>query len=162
MDYLWSPWRFTYVTHADRETGCVFCQRAAETDDQRNFIVHRGRHNYLLLNIYPYTVGHVMIVPYRHIATLEATSTEELAEMMELTRRSEAALRKIYRPHGLNLGMNIGKSAGAGVAEHIHMHVLPRWEADANFLSVIGETRVLPEELAVTWGKLRREFGTGE
>ena len=160
MDYLWSPWRFTYVTQADRASGCVFCQRAAETDDERNFIVHRGRHNYLLLNIYPYTVGHVMIVPYRHIATLEQTSAEELAEMMKLTRRSEAALRNIYRPHGLNLGMNIGKSAGAGVAEHIHMHVLPRWEADANFLSVIGETRVLPEELAVTWGKLRKEFET--
>jgi ATP adenylyltransferase len=100
-----------------------------------------------------------MIAPYRHIATLEESDSEELAEMIELTRRAEAALRRIYRPQGLNLGMNIGKAAGAGVAGHIHMHVLPRWEADANFMSVIGETRVLPEELTVTWRKLRAEFG---
>ena len=158
MDYLWTPWRFTYITEADRQTDCIFCRKQAEADDERNFIVHRGRKNFLLLNIYPYTVGHVMVVPYRHIATLSEGDPDELGEMMDLTRRTEAALRKIYRPHGMNLGMNIGKSAGAGVAGHIHMHVLPRWEADANFMSVIGETRVVPEDLAVTWEKLRREF----
>ena len=159
MDYLWTPWRFAYLTGVDQASGCVLCQKAEEPDDERSLIVHRGRKNYLLLNLFPYTVGHLMIAPYRHIATLEESDSEELAEMIELTRRAEAALRRIYRPQGLNLGMNIGKAAGAGVAGHIHMHVLPRWEADANFMSVIGETRVLPEELTVTWGKLRGEFG---
>lgn len=162
MDHLWSPWRFTYIAQADRMEGCIFCRKQAEQDDERNYIVHRGRKNYLLLNLYPYTVGHLMIAPYRHIATLGEGEPEELGEMMQLTRRAEMALRKIYRPHGMNLGMNIGKSAGAGVAGHIHMHVLPRWDADANFLSVIGETRVLPEDLPVTWAKLRREFAVAE
>ena len=158
MDTLWTPWRFAYLTGAERASGCVFCQKAEAADDERNYVVYRGRKNFLVLNLYPYTVGHVMIVPYRHIATLEESEPGELGEMMELTRRTEAALRKVYRPQGLNLGMNIGKSAGAGVADHIHMHVLPRWEADANFLSVIGETRTLPEELPVTWKKLRAQF----
>ncbi|HYM13412.1 MAG TPA: HIT domain-containing protein [Bryobacterales bacterium] len=160
MDYLWTPWRFAYVSQANSTAGCVFCDKAASQDDQQNFVVHRGRQNFLLLNLFPYTVGHVMIVPYRHIATLEEAAAEEMQEMMELTCRTEAALRKIYRPQGINLGMNIGKSAGAGVAGHIHMHVLPRWQADANFMSVIGETRVLPETLEVTWEKLRGEFAT--
>ncbi len=158
MDYLWTPWRFAYVTEADRAAGCVFCEKAAEGDDERNFVVYRGRQNYLLLNIYPYTVGHLVITPYRHIDTLAAGESEELAEMMELTRRAETALRNVYRPQGLNIGMNIGKSAGAGVAGHIHMHVLPRWAADSNFVTVIGETRTLPEDLATTWKKLRAEF----
>jgi len=158
MDYLWTPWRFTYVSEPDTSPRCVFCRTPEETQDERTYIVHRARNNYLILNLYPYTVGHLMIVPYRHIDTLEQGEAEELREMMELARRAESALRKVYRPQGINLGMNIGKSAGAGVAGHIHMHVLPRWEADANFFSVVGETRVLPEELAVTWRKLRREF----
>ena len=158
MDYLWTPWRFTYITQVDQTPGCVFCEKLAATDDERQFIVHRGRKNFVVLNIYPYTVGHLMVAPYRHIATLEEGEPEELAEMMELTRRAEGALRRAYRPQGFNVGMNIGKSAGAGVAGHIHMHVLPRWQADANFMSVVGETRVLPEELPVTWTKLRKEF----
>ncbi len=160
MDYLWTPWRFAYITQADRETDCVFCRKQAEAEDDRNYIVYRGRKNFILLNIYPYTVGHMMVVPYRHVATLAEAEPEECSEMMELTRQAEAALRTVYRPQGVNLGMNIGKSAGAGVAGHIHMHVLPRWEADANFLSVISETRVLPETLDVTWGKLKKEFET--
>ncbi|SRR5579884_253533 len=158
MDYLWTPWRFAYITQANRTTGCIFCDKAASPEDEANYVVYRGRKNFLLLNLFPYTAGHVMIVPYRHIATLTEGCRDELIEMMDLTQRTEAALRKIYRPEGINLGMNIGKAAGAGVAGHIHMHVLPRWEADANFMSVIGETRVLPEELPVTWAKLRNEF----
>ncbi|MBI3696117.1 MAG: HIT domain-containing protein [Acidobacteria bacterium] len=159
MDYLWTPWRFNYITQVDQAPNCVFCEKLADADDQRQFIVYRGGKNFVVLNIYPYTVGHLMVVPYRHIATLEEGEPEELAEMMDLTRRAEGALRRVYRPQGLNVGMNIGKSAGAGVASHIHMHVLPRWQADANFMSVVGETRVLPEELPVTWAKLRKEFG---
>jgi len=155
MDYLWTPWRFAYISTADRAPSCVFCDKQSG-DDAAEYIVHRGQYNYLVLNIFPYTVGHLLIVPYRHIASLVEAATEELVEMMDLTRRSEQALREVYRPTGINLGMNIGKSAGAGVAGHLHMHVLPRWEADANFMSIIGETRLLPEELAVTWEKLRR------
>lgn len=158
MDYLWTPWRFAYVTQGGEPAGCVFCEKPACADDERNFIVHRAQKNFVILNMYPYTTGHMMIVPYRHIASLVETEQEELFEMMDLTRRAEAALRRVYRPDGINLGMNIGKSAGAGVAGHIHMHVLPRWQADANFMSVIAETRVLPETLPVTWAKLRREF----
>ena len=161
MDYLWTPWRFAYITEANQKSGCVFCAVQAAGDDERNFIFHRGRKNFLVLNIYPYTVGHLMVVPYRHVATLEETEPEERREMMELTAQADAALRKIYRPQGMNLGMNIGKSAGAGVAGHIHMHVLPRWDADANFISVVGETRVLPEALETTWNKLRHEFQSG-
>ena len=158
MDYLWTPWRFAYVTTADRAASCVFCEKPSGGNDEVEYIVYRGRENYIVLNIFPYTVGHLLIVPYRHIAALAEGTAAELTEMMELTRRSEEVLRKVYRPHGINVGMNIGKSAGAGVAGHLHMHILPRWEADSNFLSVIGETRVLPEELPLTWNKLRAEF----
>jgi ATP adenylyltransferase len=161
MDYLWTPWRFTYLTQADQGASCVLCDKAP-ADDERNFVVHRGRHNYVILNLYPYTTGHMMIVPYRHIATLVEADAGELTEMIDLTRRAEAALRKVYQPHGINLGMNVGRAAGAGVAGHIHMHVLPRWQADSNFMTVIGETRILPETLDVTWGKLRGEFGTAD
>jgi ATP adenylyltransferase len=158
MDYLWTPWRFSYITQAGQSTGCVFCDKAASQNDERDYIFCRGRRNFAILNIFPYTAGHLMVVPYRHIASLAEADPEELQEMMELTQKAEAALQKIYRPQGLNLGMNLGKAAGAGVAGHLHMHVLPRWEADANFMSVIGETRMLPEELPVTWAKLKKEF----
>jgi len=159
MDYLWTPWRFSYITGGERADGCIFCRQLEQNEDERNYIVHRGGGNYIVLNIYPYTVGHLLIVPYRHIAGLAEGTRDELGEMMELTQRAEAALRKIYRPQGLNVGMNLGSAAGAGVAGHLHMHVLPRWEADANFISVVGETRVLPEELPVTWRKLKAELG---
>ena len=161
MDYLWTPWRYAFVTQADQGKGCVFCDKHAASDDEKNLIVYRGRRNYLLLNIYPYTVGHVLIAPYRHIASLTEAEPDELTELMDLTRRTEQALRNIYRPHGLNLGMNLGAAAGAGVAGHMHMHVLPRWVADANFMAVVGETRVLPEALETTWTKLHAEFQAG-
>ena len=156
MDYLWTPWRFAYISTADRAPSCVFCDKQSSGDDAAEYIVHRGQHTYVVLNIFPYTVGHLLIVPYRHVASLVDATTEELAEMMDLTQRSEQALRQVYQPAGINLGMNIGKAAGAGVAGHLHMHILPRWEADANFMSIIAETRLLPEELFVTWEKLRR------
>jgi ATP adenylyltransferase len=158
MDYLWTPWRFAYVTTADRASSCVFCDKLAAGEDEREYIIYRGRLNYVVLNIFPYTVGHLLIVPYRHIANLVEASPEELGELIGLTQRSEQALRNVYRPHGINVGMNIGRSAGAGVAGHLHLHILPRWDADSNFMSIVAETRVLPEDLAVTWGKLRGEF----
>jgi ATP adenylyltransferase len=158
MDYLWTPWRYAYVTGADRAPACIFCEAPKQTDSQAH-IVHRGTHCYVILNTYPYSNGHVMIVPYAHLDELRKLPAEAAAEMMALTQRMESVLRALYHPDGINLGMNIGKAAGAGVAGHIHMHVLPRWIADANFVSVIGETRVLPEALEVTWERIRQELG---
>ena len=158
MDYLWTPWRYAYVTDAEKEKGCVFCEAPKETDEKAR-IVHRGTHCYIILNTYPYTSGHVMIVPYTHLDELRRLPSEAANEMMALTQRMEGVLRSLYHPDGLNLGMNIGKAAGAGIAGHIHMHILPRWVADANFVSVIGETRVLPEALEVTWQRIRVAMG---
>ncbi len=157
MDYLWTPWRYAYVTGADKQPGCVFCELPKE-DDAKAHIVYRGRDCYVILNIYPYTSGHVMIVPFAHLDDLENLSPEASHEMMDLSRKMEGVLRKLYKPDGVNLGMNIGAAAGAGIAGHIHMHVLPRWVADANFASVIGETRVLPETLETTWQRMRKAF----
>ncbi len=154
MDYLWSPWRYQYVSKAGPTDECIFCRKAAQRNDQENFVVHRGRLNFAILNLFPYTTGHLMIAPYRHAATLEEAGSDTLAEMMELTRLAERHLRAVYRPKGLNIGMNVGECAGAGIAGHIHMHVLPRWPADANFMTTIGETRVLPEDLETTYRRL--------
>jgi ATP adenylyltransferase len=153
MDYLWTPWRYAYVTGGAETEGCIFCELAKERDEIAK-IVFRGQHCYIVLNTYPYTPGHVMIVPYAHLDELHKLPTPAAHEMMELSQRTESAQRALYRPDGLNLGMNIGKAAGAGIAGHIHMHVLPRWVADANFVSVVGETRILPETLDVTWQRL--------
>jgi ATP adenylyltransferase len=154
MDYLWTPWRYAYVSAADLTTGCVFCNAPKETDEKAR-IVYRGNHCYVILNTFPYTNGHVMIVPYIHLDELQKLPADAAQELMTLTQRLEAVLRSLYHPDGINLGMNLGKAAGAGVAGHIHMHMLPRWVADANFVSVIGETRVLPEALEVTWERVR-------
>jgi len=154
MDHLWTPWRYAFVTGADLISGCIFCD-AAQLTDEKARIVHRGTHCFVILNTYPYTNGHVMVVPYAHLDELRKLPTDAAQEMMALTQKIETVLRKLYVPDGINLGMNIGKAAGAGVAGHIHMHVLPRWVADANFISVIGETRVLPETLDMTWERIR-------
>ena len=158
MDYLWSPWRYRYVTQAVPQEGCVFCRKMQENDDERNFVLYRGVNNFVLLNLYPYTPGHLMIAPYAHIGQLSEADDAAWMEMTSLTRTAERALQQAYKPDGINLGMNLGKSAGAGIADHIHMHVLPRWHADANFVSVIGETRVLPEALEDTYKKLKPLF----
>jgi ATP adenylyltransferase len=158
MDHLWTPWRYQYVSSADQSAQkdtCLFCAKAASSDDQGNYVLLRAERNFALLNLYPYTNGHLMIAPYEHVATLEEAHPDTAAEMMRLTVRAEKALRHLYKPGGINLGMNIGKCAGAGVAGHIHMHVLPRWPGDASFMSTIGETRVLPEDLETTWRRLK-------
>lgn len=163
MDYIFTPWRYAYVSTAERATSCIFCDRAPSREakrecDEANMLLYRGEHCFVMVNAYPYTSGHVMVVPYRHIDSLALLQPEAVSEMMTLVQRMETILRKLYRPDGVNLGMNIGKAAGAGVAGHIHMHVLPRWVADANFMSVIGETRVLPESLDETARRIRAEF----
>ena len=157
MDLLWTPWRYAFVSTAHQNPGCVFCELQRETDEQAG-IVHRGQHCFIVVNAFPYTSGHVMVVPYEHIDQLHKLSAPAAQEMMALSQRTESILRDLYHPDGLNLGMNIGKAAGAGIAGHIHMHVLPRWVADANFMTVIGETRVLPETPDVTWKRLREKF----
>jgi ATP adenylyltransferase len=158
MDYLWSPWRFQYVSQVAHATGCIFCQKPQAEKDEENLIFFRGVHNFGILNLYPYTTGHLMIVPYQHAATLNEASTEALGELMQLMRRAEHALTELYRPRGINAGMNIGECAGAGIAGHIHMHVLPRWPGDVNFMTAIGETRVLVEDIGTTYAKLKQTF----
>jgi len=159
MDYLWTPWRYAYVSQTEKSSGCVFCDAPKENDDAKTHIVYRGKLCYVILNTYPYTPGHVMIVPYAHLDELRKLPADAANEMMALSQRMETILRELYHPDGINLGMNIGKAAGAGIAGHIHMHVLPRWVADANFLSVVGETRLLPETLDVTWKRMREAMG---
>ncbi len=160
MDHLWSPWRFRYVTEAAKSEGCVFCEMAAlpPARDRERFILHRARFNFVVLNLYPYTTAHCMVVPYAHLADLADVPDETQAELHVLARRTHAAIKAAYHPEGFNLGMNLGKCAGAGVADHLHLHVLPRWTGDANFLSVVGETRVLPEDLRTTYDKLVEQF----
>ncbi len=157
MDYLWTPWRYQYVTTSGESAGCVFCAAAAG-DDREHLIVYRGPRAFVIVNRFPYTSGHIMIVPYQHTASLLELPDETLVEMTLLARTSERHLRTIYHPDGLNLGLNLGKSAGAGIAGHLHLHALPRWAGDTNFMTVVGETRVLPEDLAVTWQRLRQAF----
>jgi ATP adenylyltransferase len=158
MDRLWTPWRFEYIRNVDQDTSCVFCRILEAACDDSNLVIFRGRHCFILLNLYPYTSGHMLIAANRHISFLSEAEPEELNEMIQLSRRCEDALRCEYRPHGFNMGFNLGRAAGAGVEHHLHMHVLPRWSGDSNFVSVIGETRVLPEELAVTRERLLPYF----
>ena len=158
MDRLWTPWRFAYLTQSGPKSECIFCAKSAAQDDEANLIVYRGRECFVLLNLFPYNNGHVMIAPYAHVATLAEASDRALIEMTMLLRETEEHLRAIYQSPGFNLGMNIGESAGAGVAGHIHMHMLPRWQGDANFMTTVGETRILPEDLQTTWTKLRQAF----
>ena len=158
MDRLWTPWRYRYVSTAGPKVACVFCEKAASSDDRGNYIVLRAERNFLILNLYPYTTGHLMIVPYEHIATLEEAPQETLQEMIRLTARAEKVLRQVYSPDGLNIGMNVGESAGAGIAGHIHMHVLPRWTGDGSFMTTVSETRVLPETLDTTYDRVKAAF----
>ena len=158
MDRLWSPWRYQYVSKSGAAAGCIFCIKSSEKRDEENLILYRGAHNFVLLNLYPYSTGHLMVAPYEHIASLAPASEPILSEMMQLARQAEIHLRKLYSPHGFNLGMNLGESAGAGVPGHIHMHVLPRWGGDTNFMTTVAETRVMPEGLDVTYPKLRKAF----
>ena len=159
MDYLWTPWRFDYIRKLSHDdTHCVFCRMLSEDRDESNYILHRSKNLYLVLNLFPYTSGHILIVANRHISCLSDAGTEELHEFSELAQKCEAALRGEYRPEGFNVGFNIGRSAGAGVEHHLHMHVLPRWTGDSNFVSTVAETRVIPEELSITYQRLRPYF----
>jgi ATP adenylyltransferase len=160
MDRIFSPWRYAYMNTVQEGTkvDCLFCSKLAEGDDRRALIVHRAQHCFIMLNAFPYTNGHLMVVPYAHLDELQKLPRDAAHELIDITQRMERVLRNIYRPDGINLGMNIGRAAGAGVAGHIHMHVLPRWFGDANFMGVIGETRVLPESLDQTYERIHAEI----
>jgi len=158
MDYLWTPWRYQYMSQVNEGTQpeCIFCDAVARNRDEQTLLVYRGKKVFVILNRFPYTSGHVMIVPYAHIRELQACEPAALHEMMDLAQKLESIYRKEYKPDGMNLGMNLGRAAGAGVAGHLHLHVLPRWFGDSNFMTVIGETRVHPEELTTTYSRLRK------
>ena len=159
MERLWTPWRLAYVTEASRPSAgpCIFCD-ALVRESAEPLIVHRGRACFVILNKYPYNNGHLMVVPNRHVARLADATPEELTELIGLTQVAERALTEAYQPHGFNMGLNLGKPAGAGVLDHLHMHVVPRWNGDTNFMAVVGETRVLPEELTATVRRLQPLF----
>ncbi|MBI3406641.1 MAG: HIT domain-containing protein [Acidobacteria bacterium] len=156
MDYLWTPWRYKYVAEAGKDSGCIFCDLPAAGDDTKTLIIHRAKKNFIILNRFPYTTGHCMIVPFAHVAELSASEPETLSEMMQLAQKMQIALSKAYKPEGYNLGMNLGRCAGAGVTGHLHLHVLPRWAGDSSFMTTVSETRLEPEDLATTFDKLRR------
>lgn len=162
MDVLWSPWRYDYIKgsgEAVTSTGCVFCDILANSaSDEENFILKRAEFCFVILNIYPYTSGHLMIVPFEHIGDLDAAPKETTSEMMDLMQQAQTAIREAYHPDGFNFGMNLGRAAGAGVQEHFHMHALPRWFGDANFMTAVGQTRTIPEDLRTTYEKLKSGF----
>lgn len=155
MEYLWTPWRSTYIQEKKDKTRCVFCDAAADTEDAENLVIYRGEFCFVILNRYPYTSGHLMIAPYRHVSRLTAVDEATTVEMMRLVRKAETVLQEAYSPDGLNLGMNLGEAAGAGIEQHIHMHVLPRWKGDANFMTSVGGTRIIPESLEDTYRKVQ-------
>lgn len=161
MDRLWSPWRAKYIASGvDSEgQGCVFCRIAADPEhDEDNFVLHRAEHAFIVLNLYPYITGHLMVVPYLHTSEFDSVPKEITGELMDLAKRSQTALREVYSPSGFNLGMNLGAAGGAGIADHMHIHLLPRWSGDTNFMTTVAETRVLPEDLKTTYSKLRTKF----
>jgi ATP adenylyltransferase len=159
MERLWAPWRLAYVTGSSPSSEeCVLCRASRPSSSQASLVVFSGTTCFVVLNLYPYNNGHLMVVPFRHAATLTALTPEELQEMALLTQRSEAALTEAYQPHGLNIGINVGKPAGAGVLDHVHMHLVPRWNGDTSFMTVVGNVRVLPEELGESAKRLRPIF----
>jgi len=157
MEQLWSPWRYEYVSRSSGDDGCVFCA-AQQQEEGRALILAEGPTCFVILNLYPYNSGHLMIVPRRHVGTLAALEPAELTEVAEWTRRAEIALTEAYQPQGINVGMNLGRPAGAGVLDHLHVHLVPRWTGDTNFMSVVGNVRVLPEELPRSAERLRPIF----
>jgi len=168
MEFLWSPWRNQYVTsgQTNQPPGCVFCFfasvptiKAQAEFDNEHYVLFRGQFNFIILNLFPYTTAHLMIVPYIHVAELADLRKEVTDEMMDLAKLAQSAMGQEYRPDGYNLGMNLGTVAGAGIAAHLHLHLLPRWSGDSNFMTTIGETRILPEALSETYQRLKKHFG---
>ena len=159
MDYLWSPWRMEYILAPKTDEGCIFCNGLKQTDGADNLIVYRGSKAFVMLNRFPYTSGHLMIVPYEHQPSLELLDSASRGDVMELAAQAIGVLQVVYSPQGFNLGMNIGNAAGAGISEHVHLHVVPRWVGDTNFMSSVSQVRVLPELLEETYRRVREAWG---
>jgi ATP adenylyltransferase len=157
MENLWAPWRIEYILGKKPE-GCIFCEKPAENRDEENLILYRGKYHFIIMNAFPYNNGHLMVVPYRHTATLAGWAPEEQQEMMELAGMGVELLKEAMRPDGFNLGINMGLVGGAGVADHIHLHIVPRWNGDTNFMPVLSDTRVISEALRATYGKLKEKL----
>lgn len=153
MDVLWAPWRIDYIL-SEKGKGCIFCDKPKENKDRENLILYRGKSHFVIMNAFPYNNGHMMVVPYRHTSTLSGWRGDELQEFLELADLCVSVLQRTMRPDGFNLGINMGEVAGAGIAEHIHLHVVPRWKGDTNFMPVLAETRVIPEHIRATYEKL--------
>ncbi len=158
MEYIWSPWRMDYIESDKAMNGCVFCREAAKPDGPENLIVARGQLCFAIINRFPYTSGHLMIVPFSHQPSIELLEPAARAEVMELTSKAVTVLQEVYHPEGFNIGINIGSAAGAGIVEHVHLHVVPRWGGDTNFMSSLANTRVLPEALEATWERVKRAW----
>ena len=158
MKRLWSPWRMKYVGSDHSCKDCVFCQAVCVKNDQESLILFRGESSFVVLNAYPYNTGHALVMPYKHVPTYESLNADTRSEIMELINRTTAALRKVYHPDGFNIGVNLGSAGGAGVTDHVHFHILPRWVGDTNFMTTVGETRVIPEELSKTLEGLKKEW----
>jgi ATP adenylyltransferase len=157
-DILWAPWRIEYIENAETPAGCIFCTKPSESDDRGNLITHRGRSAFVIMNRYPYNNGHLMVVPFRHTADLSDLEDSEKRELFDLLIVSQRVLADVMRPQGFNIGMNLGRTAGAGVADHLHFHIVPRWNGDTNFMPVLGHTKVVSEGLEQTWLKLTLAF----
>ncbi|MBI4284347.1 MAG: HIT domain-containing protein [Chloroflexi bacterium] len=157
MEIIWAPWRVQYI-EIEKPKGCILCDKPAESNDRANYILYRGKHSFIILNAYPYNPGHLMISPYRHIATLEAMSAAERQEHFDLVCQSTAILREVFRPQGFNIGINLGRVSGAGIDDHVHTHVVPRWGGDTNFMPVVADTKVLPQALGETYQRLKDRF----
>ncbi len=158
MDHLWSPWRMKYMQQHEQPTGCVFCMAAQRADSSENLVVKRGLHAFAILNRYPYTSGHLMVVPFPHVSTIEDLDSAARAEIMELVNQSLGVLRAVYHPEAFNVGANIGAAAGAGIASHVHVHVVPRWGGDTNFMTTIGNARIIPEDLEETHRRMHEQW----
>jgi len=157
MSHLWAPWRMDYIM-LEKPAGCILCEKPAQNSDAANYILYRGNQNFVMMNAYPYNPGHLMIAPYRHVASLEELTTDELHEHIEIVSRSIKVLRQVFNPGGFNVGVNMGKAAGAGIADHVHTHIVPRWQGDTNFMPVFADTRVIPQALVETYEKLKGKF----
>lgn len=157
LDILWAPWRMEYIL-GEKEKDCIFCTRLQSQEDQKNLILYRGEHNFIIMNKYPYNNGHLMVVPNRHTSDFESLTEPESLEMMNLIAKSIRVLKAAIRPEGFNIGINLGTIAGAGIDDHLHFHIVPRWAADTNFMPVVAETKVISEALDETWGRLKKFF----
>ena len=157
MKWIWAPWRIEYV-RMEKPEGCILCEKPGQGDDVQNYILYRGSQNFVIMNCYPYNPGHLMVAPYRHVAGLDELSLAELHEHFEIVSRSTKLLREVFNPGGFNIGINLGRVAGAGIDKHVHTHIVPRWQGDTNFMPVLSSTRVIPEALAETCEKLKGKF----